>query len=183
MKPVAICVGHSRAGDLGAYSVDGTSEWAYNSGVAADLCAILDERGIENVLIDRYWGGGYALSISWLADKIRDMDCQLALELHFNAAGGHAKGFEYLFWHTSPKGRAMAEKLNAAQELAIGKFPSRGAKPRTASHRGSLFLRQTHCPAVICEPFFGDNLDEWRYYSRRQNELATIYADAIESWL
>jgi N-acetylmuramoyl-L-alanine amidase len=34
---------------------------------------------------------------------------------------------------------------------------SRGLKPLTVGSRGSEFVRLTHCPAILTEPFFGTN--------------------------
>jgi N-acetylmuramoyl-L-alanine amidase len=53
---------------------------------------------------------------------------------------------------------------------------------KTTSQRGGQFLRGTHCPAVICEPFFGSNQAEWTYFAGHQQELAQVIADGIDDW-
>ena len=56
---------------------------------------------------------------------------------------------------------------------------TRGIKERK-SGRGSEFLRQTPCPAVICEPFFGDNEGDWSQWGNVEGRerLGNIYANA-----
>ncbi len=51
---IGICVGHSRRGDSGAESVDGVSEWTYNSSVARELDMELERRGIDSIIVDDY---------------------------------------------------------------------------------------------------------------------------------
>lgn len=180
---VAICVGHSRSGDRGARSVGGVYEWDFNHPVAYRVAASLEHRNIAAKVVDVYDGSGYNASMAWLGRHLADMGADLAVELHFNAATGKAEGYEQLYWHTSREGARLAWKLNAAHERWYPDARNRGVKPKGALDRGALFLRLTPCPAVIVEPFFGDNPDEWDAYSMDPMRLAECYAEGITDYL
>ena len=180
---VGIYVGHSRSGDKGAQSVGGVSEWDWNSKVAHMLKGKLDDAGIDCYVVDHYEGGTYGAAMTWVSADATSQGATLAIELHFNAASPSAKGFEYLYWHTSTKGQKLADAFIEAQKALNTPAPSRGAKPADGGDRGSGFLSKTPCPAIICEPFFGSNQDEWNYWSNRPSVLANVYCKAIKSYL
>lgn len=183
---IAICIGHSRAGDSGAVSVGGVSEHAFNSKLGRITWEILRSRCIDAVVIDHYVGGSYGSAMSWLAKHLRGIAATAAIELHFNSATPSARGHEYLYWHSSSRGKALARSLADSQQRA---FPS--STPRrdrgtlaitTPRSRGGLFLRLTHCPAVIAEPFFGSNPEEWEHASMHFMEYAEALATGISEY-
>lgn len=185
MKPkIAICVGHSRfIGDRmdgGAVSVGGMSEHTYNCGLAGMISAKLD---VDSVIVSSYRGNGYGSAQRWLADHIKEMGATAAVELHFNSATGHARGHEWLYWHSSPRSKALANALRVSMEAAALGLPSRGTKSKTAADRGAEFLRGTHCPAVICEPFFGSSPEDWEIARTRKADIAAAITAGITSWL
>lgn len=179
MNKVAICVGHSRSGDNGAVSIEGESEWNYNGDVARITQEMLLESGFEAKVWDRYEGASYGAAMSWIAAEIRSFGADVALELHFNAAGPSAEGYEYLYWSTSDDGKRLAGDLVNSQSGLVPSARPRGAKGKFAGDRGSQFLRKTHCPAAITEPFFGTNWDEWERYGENHELVARINASAI----
>lgn len=181
MKPVAICVGHSRHGDNGAVSVTGVSEHAYNCELARMTSSILTSRGIPTVVIDDYEGLGYGAAMRWLAGRLRALDVAFAAELHFNAAGPTATGHEFLHWHSSKHGKQLAAAFSEAMHALVPEIPSRGLKPIDRSARGSEFLRLTHCPAIICEPGFGSNPRDWKVLTARKQAIAEAYARALST--
>lgn len=180
----AICVGHSRSGDSGAESAGGVSEWNYNVPVGELVAAELRSHGIEVLLLTDYKGSGYGAAMDWVASELDRFGADCALELHFNAANKTAQGFEYLYWHSSTNGKKLAQALLDAHALTFNSF-NRGIKGKNSGDRGALFLSKPACPSVICEPFFGDNPDEWARYSSEdaQKALAGVYADAVLSFL
>lgn len=184
---VAICVGHSRyiAGkrDGGAVSVGGVSEWTFNRDLAFEIDRILREKGVQSFVIDDYKGSGYTDSMKWLASEIKGKQATLAVELHFNAASGTAKGHEWLFYQTSKGGKALATSLRGAYEEAFPLSVNRGIKAKVSGERGGEFLKLTHCPAVICEPFFGDNPIEWQTASSSVTAIAEAMATGIIDYL
>jgi N-acetylmuramoyl-L-alanine amidase len=190
MKPlVAICIGHSRKIngrlDGGAVAADGTSEWTYNSSLAPAIAATLASEGVASILVDDYDGGSYGASMRWLAGHLRSANATVAIELHFNSATPTARGHEWLYWHSSAMGRLLAEELDSAmrEALPLSILPARGAKPRNSRDRGAEFLRLTHCPAVIAEPFFGSNKHDWNVALDHRAKIAAAIAGGILEWL
>lgn len=179
---IAICVGHSRPGDSGAVSTGGTSEWDYNSQLAPMIDCRLHAFGWSAIVIDQYQGSNYSDAMTWLAAELRERDVRAAVELHFNAAGAAARGHEWLYWHTSTNGSALADALDDAFRAHVSGLTARGTRARTAGQRGTAFLRLTPCPAVIGEPFFGSNADDWAV-AENQDRIAQAYANGIHSWL
>jgi N-acetylmuramoyl-L-alanine amidase len=58
----------------------------------------------------------------------------------------------------------------------------RGLKAIRDNDRGGMFLKLTHCPSVICEPFFGSNADDWVMAMAHRDLLARVIADGIDDW-
>ena len=188
MEPatIALCVGHSRSRpdgrpEGGAISTTGVSEWQYNIRLARRIAIELHEcHGLDAVIVDDYQGSSYGSAMRWLAGHLRSLgNIRLAVELHFNASDNPAAGgHEWFYWHRSPRGRALAESLHYHMSMDFPPLPARGAKPME-SGRGSEFLRLTHCPAVICEPYFGTNPHDWKIASSYQDGIARTISDAI----
>lgn len=181
--PFALCVGHSRQGDMGAISVDGTDEWSYNREVALILADKLRASGIEPLVYDRYGGhSGYTQAIDWLALKLRQTKAAGAIELHFNSFDGNANEEEYIHYGPSERGRELATAIWTAHQRHDPDNHTRGVKARTTG-RAAYALKTTPCPFVICEPFFGDHQGDWSQWGDQQERLATIYHDGIVSWM
>lgn len=179
---IAICVGHSR-GDGGAVSTDGTNEWRFNSDLGRRVLAILRDRDQDAILIDRYAQTGYGRAMQLLGQSLRSRNVTVAVELHFNSGDSTALGHEWLHWHSSVPGRALAQSLSRRMKEAFPQAKVRGLVPiNPKSPRGVGFLRQTYCPSVICEPFFGSNKNEWEHYSDNIDRLALVIADGIDDW-
>lgn len=184
---VAICVGHSRyingKRDGGAVSAGGVQEWTFNRDVAYQIDRILREKGVVSFVVDDYRGSGYTDSMRWLANEIKAKGATVAIELHFNAATGTAKGHEWLYWGTSTRSKALADALRGAYAEAFPNAVSRGIKAKGSGERGGEFLKLTHCPAVICEPFFGDNQAEWQIAASGVTAIAEAMAEGIMDYL
>lgn len=180
MSKIGICIGHSRRNDKGAVTLWGESEWDYNSKVAKALKAELDSRGIESFITDNYKYSSYSSAIRHCAKLLRDAGATHAIELHFNSASASANGAEWLHWHSSSGGRRLAQ---AMREAFTAKFPmmtDRGLKPKRRGQRGSAFLRLTHCPAILTEPFFGSSIHDCAIFKDHEAALAQAYADGIQ---
>lgn len=180
---VAICVGHSRIGDRGAVSAGGVSEHSYNAELAKMVKAELDALNVPSFIVDFYEGGSYGGAMRWLADHIERKHASLAIEQHFNASDGSGNGHEWLHWSSSVKSSMLAESLDKAFTAAFPEIKRRGVKPKKPGDRGALFLSETHCPAVIAEPFFGDNPDDWRVATERKGDIAKAIAAGIREYL
>lgn len=187
LATIALCIGHSRrradgTPEGGAITHDGAiSEWAWNRELAREIATVLHDRhGLHAVIINDYGRREYDAAMAWLARHLRDLGgIRLAVELHFNSHEPAANGHEWLHWHSSTKGRLAATELHLAMSRHFPGLRARGVKPRASGDLGALFLRLTHCPAVIAEPFFGSNAQDWRALSGRAAALAAALAEGI----
>ena len=184
---VALCIGHSRAGDLGAVAADGfTHEWTFWRFIAQRAKLDFPDNEHDIRIYDAYKGRSYTEAMTDIACRLRRDRVDLAIELHFNAYNGKASGREAFYWHSSADGQRFAETLLDIQGDLVGQdwgdSVMRGAKPANQGTRGAQFLRKTHCPAVIWEGFFGDNDQEWGWYSPREGLLALALSEAILAW-
>jgi len=181
---IAICIGHSRkiSGryDGGAYSEYlKISERDFNLKVATKLSAELTRKGIPSKIFDHYAGNGYGYAMADIAEQVKKAQATLAIELHFNSATPSATGHEWLYWHSSVKGKAIAEKFNDCFSKNFPNIKARGLKPIKKTDRGGKFLELTHCPAIIVEPFFGSNEDDCKQVN--PDNIAETYAKALVS--
>ena len=179
---IGICVGHSRKGDEGAYSSGEyvVSEWDFNRDLARRIGHVLD---VDYKIYDNYEFSTYSSAIRNVARKMKCDGVKAAIELHVNAASPAATGHEWLYWHSSKGGLKLATVLKDEMDKAYPDLASRGVKPRQSRQRGSAFLRETHCYAVIGEPFFGTNVEEWRMINNNRGKLAGVYARAITKFV
>jgi N-acetylmuramoyl-L-alanine amidase len=186
---IALCVGHSRfigaRRDGGAVSVGGISEWDYNLPLAERIASRLSDFRVRSIIVSHYLGGGYSSAMRWLAGHLREIGVAGAIELHFNSASPTARGHEWLYWASSPSSRLLAEELDNSMSMQLPPniLPVRGPKPRNSKSRGAEFLRLTHCPAVIAEPFFGSNAEDWHLAATQQNKFVHAIANGIDEWL
>ena len=180
---VGLAVGHSRQGDEGAmttresgYSI---SEFMFNSDLVRRVTKGLK---VDYIIYDDYKEPDYVGAMEYLADKLKEDEVDAVIEFHFNSATPTATGHEWLYWHTSKGGSALAYALRKEMEEAYPDMKSRGAKPRASRQRGSYFLKKTPCVAVIGEPFFGSNCEEWQMINNNRGKLAGVYARAINKY-
>lgn len=185
---IGICVGHSRLvsnrPEGGAVTHDGkTAEWQWNLGLASEIEGLLEDRGLQVVVLARYQGASYASAMLWLAGELKRHGCDAAVELHFNSSDNRqARGHEWLHWHTSTRGKALALEIDRLYGDALPEIPRRGVKALNDSDRGALFVKHTHCPAVICEPFFGSNTTDWAEAKANKETIAEAIAGGIAKW-
>ena len=150
MKKVCIVVGHS-AEDGGAYNeFFKLNEYDFNIGIAAMIAAEVHRRGVLPIIMFR---DGYLDMIA----ALNETEAELAIELHCNAAENReAKGCTMLHWHSSVKGKALAQDLQDAIHPIFNE-QDRGLKPIRSGENGAPFLQKTKMPSVILEPFFLSN--------------------------
>jgi N-acetylmuramoyl-L-alanine amidase len=181
---IAVCIGHSRSGDDGAVSVSGVSEWAFWQPLGKRIVDRLKAAGVDAMLVDDYVGADYGEAMGWLAGQLRVAQVDAAIELHFNSADNRAaSGHEWLYFEGSQRGHALALALERRYALTFQDARRRGVLPRKRADRGALFLQRTHCPSVICEPFFGSNAKEWAAARRNDSHIIATLAAGVLDWV
>jgi N-acetylmuramoyl-L-alanine amidase len=179
---IALCIGHSRTingrYDGGAFSPFlEKNERDFNLEVAALVARNLDRMGEDCRIISDYKGAGYSAAMRDVASQVRGIHASLAVELHFNASSPSANGHEWLHWHASPVGKKLAQVFHDCFAEDFPNIKSRGIKPLAAGSRGSEFVRLTHCPAILTEPFFGTNTKDCSQITATR--VAESYTKAI----
>ena len=164
---IAIVVGHN-ARAQGAVSVDGTSEFVWNSDLA-EMIRDHDPAGVR--IFQRRRGGGYSAEIDRVYAEVADWQAAVSIELHFNgSASASASGVLTL-------SSGFAGSMNLAEEVhrrcvAVMERRDRGIEVRTRHQRGGRSLWQGKAPASMTEPFFGSNPEDWRRANARKEYLA-----------
>lgn len=149
MAKVFLGVGHGGS-DPGAQG-GGLGEADINLGIAVACAHELTRHGVQ-VCMSRTKDEDDPLT-----EEIRECnayDPDLAVDIHTNAGGG--TGFEVYHTLGGGTGKILAQNIEA-EVKAIGQT-SRGCKTRANSSGKDYygFIRQTKCPAVICECAFID---------------------------
>lgn len=114
-----------------------------------------------------------------LSEEIREcnqFDPDLAVDIHNNAGGGD--GFEAFYSIIGGTGKKLAENIEA-EVKKIGQN-SRGLKTRKNAKGKDYygFIRETVCPAVICEGVFVDNATDVKIADTIEEQKAFGYAYA-----
>lgn len=174
----AILVGHTAG--TGYYAVDGQEEWHFNSPIAIQVVLKLEQLGVKAVIVPRTIES-YSLAMKHYAKVINAIPTiKAAVEMHFNAAGPSAHGFEHLY--TGVAGRGLATALNLEHADHHPWQRNRGVK-RPWMGRGAPFMRSLKCACSLIEPAFGSNLDEWTRFSKEQDAYSSAVAQGIYNYL
>jgi N-acetylmuramoyl-L-alanine amidase len=148
------------------------------------VCLELDALGLASTGIYQYAGNGYGAAQRWLAGELKSLGATLAIELHFNSSDSPASnGHEFLHWHASVKGKALAAAIDAQFDSLLPGIRHRSLVAITAQDRGAQFLRGTHCPAVIVESFFGSNAQDLSDGMAQRATIARAIACGIRDYL
>lgn len=172
---LAIVVGHNSRSQ-GAVSVGGVSEYVWNS----RLALLIKDHDPDAVhIFHRNPGGGYSREIDRVYAEVDEWGADCSIELHFNGSvKPKARGVKTLTSGT--KGSlALAEEVHSRYLAVMGRR-DRGIETRTRHQRGGRSLWQGKCPAIMAEPFFGSNKEDWRRANARVDQLAeAIYRGAM----
>jgi len=152
-------------------------EYGFNDQLSCDIYDYLKEKdsdiGIQIIRRKTYKS---------LPDDVNNLRVDFCISLHCNAApashSGRWNGTETLYYHTSKKGKIMAEILQKKLVECL-EFRDRGILPRSTEERGGYLLRYTDAPCVIAEPFFIDNNSAYKTVIERYDKLVEIYAKCI----
>lgn len=166
---------------------EGSCEHTFSRMWTKKLIMVLATRGIEYFVTN-----GKSLKYEKVPE-INAANCDIAMEIHFNACGGcGASGCETLYHPDSYKGLAYAEVIQQALCKAVGN-KYRGVKEgwfemdrpgvvdfygdEDGDEKPDYFLRATNCPALILEPEFIEHTD---VITGKLSAGVMAIADAIE---
>ncbi|WP_435309691.1 N-acetylmuramoyl-L-alanine amidase family protein [Sebaldella termitidis] len=114
----------------------------------------------------------------------------IILSFHLNSGVATATGTETLYWHTSTKGKKLAEIVQKNLVSVLG-LANRGIKIRRKpinkadelNQRGWTMFRDTKVPYVMLESFFISNDKDLKIGTERKTELAKAVVTAIKEYI
>lgn len=170
---VVVNVGHG-GGDPGAVNnLLSVTEYDYNKKLRDALVPMLKSQGhhVDVVMQD-------ARGVGYVAGMCNALNPEVVVSLHSNASENlKATGTETLYWHTSEKGKKLATAVQNQMVKALG-LPSRGVKARD----NLSVLQKTNCPAIIVEPFFISNANDYKVAMEKLPQLAQAIAEGVSEW-
>lgn len=167
---LGLIVGHT-AKSPGATLATGGSEYWFNKQVANYTASIAPSMGLNVKVFYRDRVG-----ISGAYQAALQADCDMLVELHFNAFNTKVTGTETLCTY-DPEDKRLAGLMQAYLCQAFNREgTSRGVKPLPRSARGGRNIYSAPgTPNCLVEPFFGDNKREATYALDHTRE----YAEAL----
>jgi N-acetylmuramoyl-L-alanine amidase len=195
MATIAISAGHNQG--TGAVAMNGEGEWIWNTVVIRYFEKLMKEAGHKVIVYHRDESLSYGKAMRKLAQQIKGNECDLALELHFNhASTARAKGYEFLHWWGSKRSEFLAQCLGFSFGGKFSTMTRRGQnkgarsvwyhrwnEAKAYSGRGGAYLFKTHCPAVICEPFFGSNYADCERVQSSPKKYAESLVEGVVNYL
>ena len=174
--------------DYGAVnSASGMSEFIWNKDFIENyLVPELNNAGIKHQIVLRTDG---TTKLVQDLNKAAERD-DIILSFHLNSAGATATGTETLYWHTSAKGKKLAEIVQKGLTGVLG-LPDRGIKIRrkpldnadSLNQRGWTMFKDTKVPFVMLESFFITNDGDLKRGNEKKAELAKAVVSAIKEYI
>jgi len=175
---VGLAAGHTPDGTGGSGA---TGEKAWNTIMVDHMRSQLSAKGAM-VYVHAHEIVGYGARMQDYFDSVKATlgSADVIWDFHYNAYNGTAKGFEMLYAHSESLARSVTD------EFAIS-FPKsvlrgdRGLK-QCLTGNGSGFLVKSPWPALLPEPFFGDNPNEVAVFGHAQATVASAYVRGLEKY-
>ncbi len=192
---LAVVIGHSAAGDMGAAGIAppfspepklGGCEYYWNKEIAEWIKADLLARGVRCEVFHRERNAGPGILEAYR--QVKEWGPAATVELHFNSVpGGVGRGTETIYeldgskaWATAIQGAMVKLYGHEGKKSERGAKLDRGIKKASENGRGKLSLVQI-APSVITEPFFANNLvDADLGVSKKRDLAAAIVSTFIE---
>jgi N-acetylmuramoyl-L-alanine amidase len=171
---LGLIVGHKPSAPGACNKKHSICEYEFNDQLACDIYDKLKIRSDTNIDVQIIRRKTYKS----LPSDVNKFEPDFCISLHCNAFNGKANGTEVLYYHTSTKGKQMAQILQQKLLDALG-FNDRGILPRGTEDRGGYLLRYTAMPCVISEPFFIDNDEAYEYVKNNYDKLVDAHVESI----
>jgi len=183
---LGIIVGHNQR-QQGANGIDpiNASEFLYNKKIAEIMKANAKSFSLKSKIFNRKYRGSYRDEIAEVYGKSDDWGAEVTVELHFNAYNRNTRGTETLCYESEASlrtGNAIHREL--IQLFNRDRNTDRGIKTYRNLTRGRYSLVAGSAPAVLVEPFFGDNFTDAQLATNiGKKQIALSYLRGIaKSW-
>ena len=174
--------------DYGAVSADKSmSEFKWNQDFIENyVIPEFDKNNIKSKIVLRKVGiTGLINDLNRAAEKD-----DIILSFHLNSASSTATGTETLYWHTSTKGKKIAEIIQKNLVSVLG-LANRGIKIRrkplnntdALNQRGWEMFQKTKVPFVMLESFFISNNNDLKIGTEKKRELAASIVKSIKEYI
>lgn len=181
---LAIIVGHSKAHPgARAMAPIGCHEYEWNCDVAEDVRQTAVQRGLRAAIFLR--DGKSIEAIGGEVNNWASDDVAVAVELHFNAAGGKGRGTETLYDMDPPESKLFAEAIHKEVCKALGREfrGDRGVRLIEKGDRGHRNLSSVIIPSALLEPGFGDDVDDSTIMFNTRDEYVVAIVDAAYKFM
>ncbi|MBM3323501.1 N-acetylmuramoyl-L-alanine amidase [candidate division WOR-3 bacterium] len=177
---VCLDAGHGGS-DPGAVGKSGTKESDVNLAVVQKAAQRLMARG-HQVILTR--DSDARVTLESRTSKANNAQAGVFVSVHCNSDGPSARGFETWYWHTSARGRGLAQ---AILDQAAERFPdlrNRGIKASAPGNNSLHVLRKTNMPSALLECAFISNPAEESLLrsAAAQARFAEAIARGIDRW-
>jgi N-acetylmuramoyl-L-alanine amidase len=171
MKSVVLVIGHSKDSEGACNKKHRECEFTFNQKLVNVIDALLAGQPIITHIV-------YRDLYETLPEDINKLNPDFIISFHCNAYNKKTSGTETLYWHSSRKGRKIADIVQDEILHALN-LPNRGSKPVYDGERGNYVLKETKAPCVITEPFFIDNDEDYEKANNNFLRLVMAYISAI----
>jgi N-acetylmuramoyl-L-alanine amidase len=182
MKKIAIVIGHNAKSGGAVLAVEPTTnECAYWSIWGKALAEYSDDN-VQFEIFNRLPSISYKDEIKEVYGRVDAWGADLSIELHFNAANTAAKGAETLSSGSDGSMKlATIIQNRTAELLGLSEKENRGIKVVSKEQRGGPSVHYGQAPAVLLEPFFGSNPEDYkRFHALRLPYLKMLHTCVYE---
>lgn len=179
---VAIIVGHEKSAPGADFALQKKypHEYAYNTAIAHSCESFVDSGAYSAIQLKVIFRDG--IGIGGAYEVVKRLGVDVAIELHFNAYNGVAKGSETLC-SVDQKDKDLAAIIHEGICSVFERGgPSRGVKVLSRSDRGGQSVYSAQCANCLVEPFFGDNPDEAKLAVEKFDAYAKSLLDSCVKW-
>lgn len=195
MAVVAISAGHNK--NTGARAIDKTDEWSWSM-ISVEACyERLISLGHTVHILYRDGSVGYTTAMKKLGKQMKELGVEACTEFHFNSSDDpNSNGYEFLHWWKSKASEKLAQCIGSVFGCKFPTIKMRGNnggarslwyfsynKDKAYGSRGSAYCYHTPCPAVICEPCFASNAQDWNTLKDQAQAIGDAYALGIDLFI